>query len=165
MRTFISCVSAALLVATAVLWVDSYRYWSGIQWGDTDRRQQWYLQSGRGQTAIYIHIRDELSWHFDPGWSAWRTPIVSNLSDFPLTWKWAGFGFGAERSEKWRQSDLGLLVPHWFLMLLFAVLPLLSVRRYVRHRSRIRQGLCLACGYELRDFAKCPECGAARMAA
>lgn len=53
-----------------------------------------------------------------------------------------------------------VLIPVWFLLLLFAPLPARSVVQMVRVRRRRRAGLCRACGYDLRATPdQCPECG------
>ncbi len=64
-------------------------------------------------------------------------------------------------------------VPMWWLhiacwpMAVLLGLPGLCItafrlRRALRRRSRIRQGLCLTCGYDLRASQdRCPECGTA----
>jgi hypothetical protein len=55
---------------------------------------------------------------------------------------------------------------HWHLVVAFALLPALWLsqhiwRRRIRH-SRIKNGLCLICGYDLRASKdRCPECGTA----
>jgi hypothetical protein len=52
--------------------------------------------------------------------------------------------------------------PHWFLALLFAILPAVHLRGILRTRRRNRAGLCPTCGYDLRATPdRCPECGAA----
>jgi hypothetical protein len=54
----------------------------------------------------------------------------------------------------------GITVPHWFVLLLCIPFPLIWFRRFRRHRYRLRHGLCIKCGYDLREsFDKCPECG------
>jgi hypothetical protein len=56
----------------------------------------------------------------------------------------------------------GVLVPHWFLMLVTAVLPAIAARRAWRLRRARRAGmqLCPDCGYDMRATPhRCPECG------
>jgi hypothetical protein len=73
---------------------------------------------------------------------------------------WGGFGFGHYPSAV--LSTHAVFVPHWFLMLLASVLPTRWLMRYEQHRRRIRRGLCLKCGYDLRASSeRCPECGTA----
>jgi hypothetical protein len=55
-------------------------------------------------------------------------------------------------------------VPHWIVATACALPPLawlaLVVPKRIRQRRRRRLGLCLACGYDLRESPeKCPECG------
>ena len=59
-------------------------------------------------------------------------------------------------------SDFAYAVwfPHWFLALLFAILPLMRLRSLLRKRRLNRIGLCQHCGYDLRATPdRCPECG------
>jgi len=73
------------------------------------------------------------------------------------------FGFGIphaefrnELAEKWQAAAF----PHWFLVLLFAILPTLHLRAILRSRKRLQRGLCPVCGYDLRATPdRCPECG------
>ena len=58
-------------------------------------------------------------------------------------------------------------VPFWFPMVLTLIAPLCWLRRWRRQARRVRLGLCLHCGYDLRAtpdaagprVARCPECG------
>jgi hypothetical protein len=51
-------------------------------------------------------------------------------------------------------------LPHWFLALLFAILPAVHLRAAIRSRRRHRAGHCPTCGYDLRATPeRCPECG------
>jgi hypothetical protein len=53
-----------------------------------------------------------------------------------------------------------LVVPYWFLLLLFGVGPSWWLWTCRRQRYRRTHGLCLRCGYDLREAKeKCPECG------
>lgn len=55
----------------------------------------------------------------------------------------------------------GLSVHLWLPTLLFAIYPLIVIRRLLRRRRRLRRGLCLTCGYSLAGNVSgvCPECG------
>lgn len=60
-------------------------------------------------------------------------------------------------------GETSIAVPLWFVFVITAVLPAVSITRGVRRwrRSRV-PGLCSACGYDLRASPeRCPECGAA----
>src|SRR5947207_11639389 len=76
---------------------------------------------------------------------------------------WAGFGCKFQTVQK-TQFRL-LLAPHWFVSLLFALLPAQRLRSHLRTRRRKSLGQCLQCGYDLRASPdRCPECGTERPA-
>jgi hypothetical protein len=51
-------------------------------------------------------------------------------------------------------------VPHWLLVGLTGVAPMIRFRRWRRVRHRQRDGLCKCCGYDIRASPeRCPECG------
>lgn len=54
-----------------------------------------------------------------------------------------------------------LLVPCWVIFLATALAPTVMLHASLRRRHRLKAGLCLRCGYDLRASAgRCPECGA-----
>ncbi len=55
------------------------------------------------------------------------------------------------------------LLPLYLLFLLFAILPAHGLLLIRRLRARLRSGLCVKCGYDLRaSKERCPECGTPR---
>jgi hypothetical protein len=82
--------------------------------------------------------------------------------------KWAMFGVGGFKLNWSGAADqdsvaTGVLLPHWLLVLTFAIAParwLMARRRSILVHHRLSAGLCLACGYDLRGTPdRCPECG------
>lgn len=84
-------------------------------------------------------------------------------------------GVLAQTEEGLNESRIGTFVwavttiqfPHWFLVLLFSLLPAVRVIRWQVRRRRARHlgpdaRPCPACGYDRRASAgRCPECGRA----
>jgi hypothetical protein len=53
-----------------------------------------------------------------------------------------------------------LAIPHWIFAVACAAPVLLRLRHFSRKNRRLRGGLCLGCGYDLRaTVERCPECG------
>jgi hypothetical protein len=107
-----------------------------------------------------------------------RTTRQEVFLDEPMTlWNRLGFGYRSwTYTLEPTNNNLGkgplkpwvyrsVIVPIWFLVVLFALPPFLSP--ILRRRRRIRRGLCVRCGYDLRAtpqpggplLARCPECG------
>jgi hypothetical protein len=52
-------------------------------------------------------------------------------------------------------------IPAWMFALASAILPAISVWRFMRNRVRRTGNICIHCGYDLRATPdRCPECGA-----
>jgi hypothetical protein len=61
--------------------------------------------------------------------------------------------------DRWRVTTTAI-IPMWFVIALFTVLPVVSAFVFARKRSRRHHNRCLACGYDLRaSIDRCPECG------
>jgi hypothetical protein len=53
-----------------------------------------------------------------------------------------------------------VVLPDWALITAAALMPAIQLVRYRRRERRTTQGLCPACGYDLRATpTRCPECG------
>lgn len=68
-----------------------------------------------------------------------------------------------QKIESVRPKYLGRFeFPLWLVVLLTSLLPIRSIRAYLRERARRMEGHCLKCGYDLRaSLERCPECGTA----
>ncbi len=61
------------------------------------------------------------------------------------------------------QATHGALVPSWFFLMIFLILPAWQITWPLRRTCRrAREGLCVKCGYNLHGLpepVRCPECG------
>lgn len=173
-QVVLSIVAGLLLIAAvllSVLWVKSYR---GV-----DSFGVYMLDAKSIQSDIQIGIGSE--------WGRFKGGI--NRLDYPgieRIWKFTSvkhhmpirpdlrvgyFGCGDFYLETklHHQDQISIhafvfRVPHWVLVLMFALWPAVRfTRMYRRHRKRqkaITDGHCLNCGYDMRATPdRCPECG------
>jgi hypothetical protein len=172
--TALSVLSLLLCVATLALWVRSYWRLDSTGHFRTSGPQ---IQA-RGIESISGEVRV-----VSATWSTWRSEEdvpkaglqyttrkaeeASTLKEFqrgyvgaPSGW-FLGFGFLISVSTLPEETIRAIAVPHWFLALLFAILPALHLRAHIRSRRLHRAGHCPRCGYDLRATPeRCPECGA-----
>ena len=104
----------------------------------------------------------EVAEYFTP-YPAFGRPVVRNGTGPRLS-----FTVGDGATGTCMVSSTWLVVPHW-LTSVICIMPLTAwlvlQRRRRRERWRVRRGLCVRCGYDLRASPDCcPECGAARAA-
>jgi len=172
-------VSAALLVATCVLWVRSYFGVDALFCrSETD---QIVFCAGGGQFALqdienypsYSSLKQGWQTRRDPGSRAVRDQLFWNRSvsggGNPFVKKPSnpyrlGFWWGTLLNpDPAMPGDFVVIGYIWPLSVPWGILPLLWLWRF-RHwlRDRRREhGLCPACGYDLRATPdRCPECGA-----
>lgn len=159
----------ALLAMMWLIWVGSY--WLAAEARLDGARLIFIAQCADGEITTfhrtYPFARDDSSgWHFGFGRDLgidFKT-FVSQSSLFKDTAiNFAGLIVGGA------QFPLGsggmvreriIAIPIWPIVLITAVPAIFAHRRRVVWLRRSRRGLCVACGYDLRESSdRCPECG------
>ena len=149
-------LSALLLATTVTLWVRSYWVADEVSW----------------ITGVIVHSinaeRGSLLYRVDtmPGWPIYRAPVYQSFHAGPPQPPDPDerLGFSVKHldgSPIGGKTDL-TRVPIYAPVVVSAILPALVVRlrRSWRRRSRLRNGFCPACGYDLRASPDaCPGCG------
>jgi hypothetical protein len=143
--------------------------------------------SGNGVYHEYVTLPGQFRYTRVTGYAAvqpfeWRSdpfpPLRPVFGQQPVYRTWAIFGVGFDGGSRRINSPtapLGVYAPvtvsYQITAVPFAVpamftaiiglLPWLRRRRRVRQRDmRLKQGLCAACGYDVRESRdRCPECG------
>ena len=163
--TALSVLSLLLCVATLGLWgrscfgrdlaffgVGGWFFEATVHLG----RIEFFVLGPRARNASPTWERDR-----DP---AWQGPVFALGADHG-TWRTLGWGYGGRDYAPYG-AYRALIMPHWSLALLFAILPALYLRSTIRSRRRRRIGHCPRCGYDLRATPeRCPECGTERVLA
>jgi hypothetical protein len=174
--------SLLLCLAIAVLWLRSSNHIDRIgyhhvrgEWADTEwpkwgvsqfevgppglSSRMWYLQSDEGACLLFVMIRDyeagdRVHSPTPPGWITWQGLDVGTL---PYGWGGISYEFFSEAQDHSR--GVTIIVPHWAIIVVTAVTPLLWLTRRLIRRRR-EPGLCPICSYDLRATpGRCPECG------
>ncbi|HEY8668687.1 MAG TPA: hypothetical protein VIL86_18715 [Tepidisphaeraceae bacterium] len=183
--TFLAGISLPLLIAVVGLGVrgyfrldDFYYQRTASSSGDGRHRDLLDLLSARGRLMLEasrcsvltdegLHSRHGDDW--DGLHHGLAGPRELNFADNRLGQTAGRFGFGLAAYFKDPDqayypfdyaSGIDILLPSWFLALLFSLLPALRLRRWLLDRQRNRPGFCRQCGYDLRATpGRCPECG------
>ena len=127
----------------------------------------WWAVSTTGE--LQVQGRD---WDVVHGWALkiiydghdWRLRNGQSSRNVTRSGFFLGFGYLVRSEQDYRAA---IAVPHWFLALLFALLPAIQLGAFLRSRKRRREGHCRKCGYDLRAtpekggalLERCPECG------
>ena len=176
--------SLLLCISAAALWVRGYFAGDILSWArETLHGQRFeYRTAGAFSThgglwITYGYYRRDLS----AAEAASRQPRRSNiglsrfddypgyprpLGDTPITLaNLLGFRLGSnggvDAIQHTTNSTSGIVIPDWFLVLVFAVPAVWLLWR----RPRPRPNRCRVCGYDLRATPdRCPECGTAVIA-
>jgi hypothetical protein len=179
---FLTILSLLLCLATVALWVRSY--WRCDTLEHVSLEAQWRNRLGIGSIFSELVLFDiripldhpihqpadytvasskvKLGWqHVTYDTSPMDTlESIATLRPSNRSFLFHGFGYITNQAPSAASPHLAIGVPHWFLVLLFAILPLLRLRSILRTRRQNRIGLCQHCGYDLRATPdRCPECG------
>jgi hypothetical protein len=163
----LTALSLVLCVAAAVLWVRSHSVSDSVMYGSGAGERG--AQSLRG--AIVVATTNRPHSPRTLRWDRFRGPQGSVWGSHRTLPNRLGFGYVAQAVALPPSSALDLppviqqrllVVPLWFLVAVFASLPVLRLYTALRGRWTRRMGLCPRCAYDLRATPDhCPECGAA----
>ena len=159
-----------LFLASIILWPISYFFHVSI--ARTGRSslvrlsaingQLFYLYQGGPGTADLIARQDDIR---PPQWEAWSRRAPNYHFDSYEQWR-QSLRFYAETRQLAAAggrpiTQRMLAIPFWATAWATAILPAITLQRFLRRRHRLRKGLCLRCGYDIRATPdRCPECGA-----
>jgi hypothetical protein len=158
--TLLAAISLLLCVATAALWVRSVSVHDEIIRERTAKNSWKLLTVASNRGVLRVRFNEFV---FRNGSSV--------LSADTITWKRSAdastheggglSGFTNGGVVKGAQAARWVTVPHWFVVAILGVLPVLwfAERRRTAHRRASNR--CTVCGYDLRATPeRCPECGA-----
>jgi hypothetical protein len=180
------CVISAWLISYRMWWHVYTPSWDHVDYPGGRLRGMW-LTSGKG--SFHWNMNWPLPpvaklqrnpWQFKSGiykpvptpapaapTTVNELPPWSSLNNKPRPRTiWNQLGFELEYHPHTLSLDgasghMSITFPHWFLVLLSMMLPVLWLRTNRRNTKRHRFGLCVTCGYDLRESPdRCPECGA-----
>jgi hypothetical protein len=171
LRNFAAAASVLLAVASAALWMRSYRVADRFS-GTTHSRVEIDLASVEGGADLRVAT----SYPYAEPFGYFRSDPYP-----PQRRPWYALGFDYRRdqivflplSTTNASSDNHPVLPHapyrkvrvpyWFLLLAFSAYPARVVSaawRSRRERLRRARGVCVRCAYDLRaSRRRCPECG------
>jgi hypothetical protein len=168
--TFVSALSLALCVVTAVFWARSYRvqddwqFWYLVEknakeadLSKADHYISFRLYTGRGRVAARWADEYPPAGQIQPicEHAAWPTSTIETFGRSIRNRM--GFAFFPS-SEPARGGEL--IAPIWSVEVITVVIPALWMSMYIRQRRRRKDNLCIVCGYDLRATSdRCPECG------
>ena len=161
----VTVLSLILFVATVAFWTRSYAVGDHWIWHDTPGNQERFasLASGRGWVRYGWWDNSRLSGiNAPPGYRSVRAPEegiypIRRAGDRTVSL----LGLRYDRySDGSFQPGMIVSVAYPWAAALCAVLPAMGIIRLRARRCRRADGLCAACGYDLRATpARCPECG------
>jgi hypothetical protein len=171
----LSIFSFVLLLATLILWIRSHHLSDEIQWRNSNGARTIYSADGRLVLDVYFIDWSREAIEFRPlkyQRDQRRAPLnyipLLNFDpgDIYIEWQHGGFSWWERRSRAAGRRLIIMVAPFWFVALIPAILPAtyltLRLRASLVRRRMAREGLCTACGYDLRGTPRgnpCAECG------
>jgi hypothetical protein len=166
--------SLVLCLAVCALWVRSYRLSDQLLWTAADG--QGLVKSAKGHLVVHAYLdrnttpiprrpatKREISYRRDEafGPSIDLAEILFLCADATArVAQWQHGGFAWQRRQSSRDVVAVAVAPFWSLATVTAVPALGWTLCRLRSRRRLADGLCPACGYDLRATPhRCPECG------
>jgi hypothetical protein len=147
----------------------------GFQWFHYTASSRYNVVLGTTPRQLHcaLWIRFGVPTNDPVGWSYVSPQWDTEDQDRYMAKRWndSWLGFELYRSDfpdkngGWHVTSVSF--PLWFPMVLTLIAPLCWLWRWRRQARRVRLGLCLHCGYDLRAtpaptgprVARCPECG------
>ncbi|HEV8378200.1 MAG TPA: hypothetical protein VGP99_05075 [Tepidisphaeraceae bacterium] len=160
------------LILSILLWIRSYRVSDNLTL-DTARNDagKWNhlqrgLYTGPGRFVYYTRpwaTYREAGHPPKTGWNLGHYAPTNPDQVFPSYSSGSGrFGFWALK-DYWVVGSRAVVIPFWaptVLCLMLGIPAFFFARRSAVKAYRRRHGLCLACGYDIRESKeRCPECG------
>jgi hypothetical protein len=167
----LTALSALFCVVACSAWLLSYHYSVGAY--GTRGAHHYEGMLNRGQVTLIRFSRWDRPFNSQIVYGDPYPPPGPGDNPFGIGWnadthkRFAGFEWAA--GSYWppmawqfrrRPTFQRCGIPCWFIVVISAPLPAACIMRLLRRRRRIRRGLCLRCGYNLRATPdRCPECG------
>ncbi len=170
--SFLAALSLLMGIGLGCLWERSLRATEYLTYRRSTGSQVTLIMFPR-QFWLVVRIPssvnrdDPAGWHYQS--EHWDPQLLDPYLALMGKRSWLGFdllrGNDPYQGGEWHTTKL--TIPLWFPMALTLIAPLCWLRRRRRQVRRVRLGLCLHCGYDLRAtpdstgprVARCPECG------
>ena len=168
--TTLLILSTLLCLATAALWMRSYRVSDTLSHARHDnasdgtnlrrfisiKSSRGNIIAGRGHFTSLLYRSTTIKEGFS---STHETPTQSGPPRRTIIWSFLGVRYTRVDSPGMLVSH-ALWIPHWLLTAAFAVAPAWWIFKRQRQAARSATNRCPNCGYDMRATPnRCPECG------